>query len=181
MFHVQRLRYARHLILRTCRASTLIPDGPAKLDGTVERGKEGTRRSAPREPSAPTNPPRGCKSPFLTPLIRTGSRRNPATCGTNQGSRQSGVATASRAGGPRVRLCGGGGQAATSPDWWQMHSHIYPTPYARHPTPYILNPTPCTLNPTPFSLQSAPYTLHPTTLTLNSNPHAFDPEPDPAI
>ena len=39
----------------------------------------------------PTSPRHGRKSPFSTPLICTEGRRNPATCGTNQSSRQRGL------------------------------------------------------------------------------------------
>ena len=39
-------------------------------------------------PDMPTSPQSRIKSPFPTPLFRTGARRDPATCGANQGSRK---------------------------------------------------------------------------------------------
>ena len=55
-----------------------------------------------------TSPQSGSKLPLSTPLICSGGRRNPATCGTNQGSRQRGFASIKRskvAGGKmRVKL-----------------------------------------------------------------------------
>ena len=43
----------------------------------------------------------GIKPPFLPPLIWCGGRRDPATCGANQGSRQRGVALTQRSGLPQ--------------------------------------------------------------------------------
>ena len=61
------------------------------------------RKTTPT-PHTHTSPQSGRKSSVSSPLMCTRARRNPATCGTNQGSRQRGFAPTLRSGGRQAAL-----------------------------------------------------------------------------
>jgi hypothetical protein len=61
-------------------------------------GQKSRRAQNDNEPDT-NSPQSGIKSLFSAPLICTGGRRNPATCGTKEGSRQLGFSATLRAGG----------------------------------------------------------------------------------
>ena len=73
------------------------------------KSREGVCPISPESPGKGTeqapSPHRGSNSPLPIPLICTGGRWNPATCGANQGRRKRRCATIRRAGGNVARSC----------------------------------------------------------------------------